>query len=39
MEAKDLLVGSLTKLYNKTEDEISELIYEKAEDSDELKLR
>ena len=39
MEAKDLLVGSLTKLYNKTEDEIAELIYTKADDSDELILK
>lgn len=36
---KDLLVGSLTKLYNKTEDEIAELIYEKSEDSDELSIK
>lgn len=36
---KDVLMGGLTKLFNKTEDELAELIYEKSEDSDELVIK
>jgi len=36
---KDLLTGLLTKAYNKTSEEISELLYTKPEDSDEVILR
>ena len=35
MEAKELLVGVLTKTLNKSSEEISELLYQKAEDSEE----
>lgn len=39
MEAeKDLLMGVLTKTLNKTDEEISELLYQKAEDSEEMIL-
>lgn len=40
MEAtEELLVGVLTKTLNKTPEEISELLYQKADDSDELVLK
>ena len=36
---KELLTGVLTKAYNKTSEEIAELLYEKAADSDEVTLK
>jgi len=39
MELNDLLFGVLTKTLNKSEEEISALLYTKAEDSDELILK
>lgn len=36
---KDLLTGILTKAYNKTSEEISELLYNKSDDSDEVTLK
>jgi len=39
MNEKELLTGLLTKAYNKTSEEISALLYEKADDSDEVTLK
>jgi len=41
MEAneKNLLVGVLTKTLNKTDEEVSDLLYQKADDSDEVTLK
>jgi len=39
MEAKELLIGVLTKTLNKTEEEVSDLLYQKADDSDELVMK
>lgn len=39
MEAKELLVGVFTKTLNKTPEEISELLYQTAEGSDEVTLK
>jgi hypothetical protein len=36
---KDLLTGLLTKAYNKTSEEIAELLYDKAADSEEVTLK
>ena len=36
---KDLLTGVLTKAYNKSSEEIAELLYDKSADSDEVTLK